>query len=545
MSEQYSNTSEQKLNSHQIITAWNEKLSTIDAASDPEWWRNNEELSNVKFAAREALLHDETDDEALAMYAATMFDEAQLRDKTDPNFDIDVLPTLGHMVGEERVIGALKAEATNGVLHQLLLSGLEREATKHRPYYAPSLKLAQQALGLDSMTELLGGNGDFGDAVKQYAQTEPGVRSIRFEDNPYQEGLSWSEQQQTNQEWMADALMLQHDLEKDEALNYAFAWARESDDEKVSHLFEIADTFGAERLRKITKETGIVGIDKYSIPQLERMEQFATNPWELKKTLDDKDVTVVLTNRVGDHNGVMRGIAGDVDDRHERTLFFEVSNFDDIAERMLSLKKADIKPSTAILAAHSAEGRFIVSDYREPGQKRGDVATVMGRRMVDQVVDSGELEDGVTAYAIDGMRGVARLINDCMKPSRGLTDSPQDKSREKIIFQSCHLAAEVDAKDVDDTGNEVVTGKTSVVRSLAQLLASQKINSPIDIYGASSGMQMNPTENGVKFTGQPTGGMGMDRSEMWATKVSVELPEGDEDVWRVDQSEVKDVALRS
>src|SRR3989344_6214614 len=256
-------------------------------------------------------------------------------------------------------------------------------------------------------------------------------------------------------------------------------------------------------MRKISKTTGIHGLEGYSIEQLERMEQMVEHPLEMTERLKAHDVTVVLTNRFGDHNGVMRNVAADFDD-NGRTLFFEISSLDDIYRYMSKLHAAGIKPSNMILAAHSAPGQFMVGDDRDPGAKRIDIAAVAGRRLVKIANGNNELEPGQVGFSMHGMRGMARLVEMYMQPSRAIDDDESDAGRKKIIFQACHAGAEVKMADKDDSGEKIQLGMESVISQLGKDLIESGLKTSIDIYGAPDGIQIHRTARGVQYTGMPT-----------------------------------------
>jgi len=208
----------------------------------------------------------------------------------------------------------------------------------------------------------------------------------------------------------------------------------------------------------------------------------------------------------------------------------------DIYRYMLKLQELGIKPSTLVLAAHSAPGQFMVSDERDPSMKRRDIATVAGRALVRLVNGNGALEPGDFAYSMHGMKGMARLVEDLMQPSRSIDDAEEDEGRKKILFQACHAAGEIESIDVDESGAKFVAGMDSVVSRLGGDLASSGVRSNVDIYGASSGIQLHKSERGVRYTGQPVA-FGGERQEQHAIRIRVKGGS-------VTRQEVDEIAMR-
>jgi len=245
------------------------------------------------------------------------------------------------------------------------------------------------------------------------------------------------------------------------------------------------------------------------------------NPQETAEQLAQHDINVVMVNRVGDHNGVMNDTAADFEDGNSRTLFFEINRLGDIYRRMNILHKIGIRPSTLILAAHSAPGQFIVSDIRDADLKHSDIATTAGRNLVRVVTESSAIEPGETGYALHGMRGMARLVEDYMQSSRAIDDAPEDIDRKKILFQACYAASEVESQDIDDTGVKFVMGMDSVVSGLGKDLAANGAQSKVDIYGAPGGIQLHKSERGVRYSGQPAS-FGEGRQPLHAVRIRLE-----------------------
>lgn len=452
-------------------------------------------------------------------------------------------------LGEEVVAQAFTNEPMDGILHQAMLEELTVLADSQRgAVMNGQLALLQRVYGTKTITELLGVRGDdYADNIRDLMHRPNSIRWMRFNENKYDSDAEWSESLLSAQDWMARAITASSGMLQSEAMNYAFSASRKNDpdNESTLQILRAFDHFGTERIRNITRFTGIHGLEAYTIEQLERMEALANNPAEVSEKLAGHDVTVVLVNRFGDHNGVMEGTAANFDDG-DRTLFFEINSLADIYRRMASLRKTGIKPATLVLSAHSGPGQFIVSDLRERNLKRADIASIAGKKLVEMVNagqgDFDPLKPGETGFAMHDMAGMARLVETYMQPSRGIDDPDTDTGRKKVIFQACDAGTETQQADVNNNGEKVQIGVESVISQLGKDLVSSGIKSDVDIYGAPAEIQMHRTEQGVRYSGQPLsleeGSSGrIVRSKLHARRIRIK--EG-----ALDQSDVAEIALR-
>jgi hypothetical protein len=400
---------------------------------------------------------------------------------------------------------ALKAEPLEGPIHTGMLDDLTQAVEQTTGALGPELNVLKEAYGLETATDLLGiGGDDYSDKLRELLLQGQTIRWVRHLDEERGADFKWPETQKAMHTWMSKAVEAATGIPVAEASDYVFTASRRGKDEDIISIIKKFDHFGVDRIREIAKATGIHGLEAYSVEQLERMEEFAHDPARVAERLTSHDVIAVMVNRVGDHNGVMSNVASDFDDDKKRVLFFEINRMDDIYRRMVTLRKAGIKPSTLVLAAHSAPGQFMVSDVREKAAQKRDIATVAGRKLVAMVNSNGELDPGDFGYSMHGMKGMARLVDNYMQPSRAIEDNDADKGREKIIFQACHGASEVKSSDIDESGEKVQTGMQSVVSQLGSDLIKSGVETSIDIYGAPGGIQLQRNGRGVHYTGQPT-----------------------------------------
>jgi len=358
---------------------------------------------------------------------------------------------------------------------------------------------------------------------------------MRFTDQAYNFDSTEEEDIASNQRWMAQALVAATGIAEDEAMAYTFAASRIGGEPDIIGVLDRFDHFGTERLQDLAAFTGINAFEDYNLDQLKLMEDLLRRPGETAKYLADHDVTVVMVNRVGDGSSALTNTAEIFDDGKGRTLFFEINSMSDIYRHMLKLRDLEVKPSTLVLAAHSAPGQFIVSDIREPSEPRRNIATVLGRNLVQSVNDGDELEEGDFGYSMHGMKGFARIIEDFMQPSRAIDDAEEDEGRKKILFQACEAATEVNSRDIDDEGNTIVLGMASVASQLGADLLESGIQSSVDIYGAPTSIQLHKSEQGVRYSSNPTTLEG-ERQPQHAVRIRVEHGQ-------LDKHEVDEVAM--
>ncbi|MDQ2973406.1 MAG: hypothetical protein M3Q79_02905 [bacterium] len=517
----------------------------------PEWyldWMNglNDETTtsqNMVFQSTFKRQLEATEDQQDQIRAADIFVELYLRDKKlnteiygENRHQVPTIDALISILGEDMVAALAAGDDPNNI-RELCLT----EAATENVCVTPQLKVLTAAYNVDSPTELYGVTI----ATAQEERLQQLLRSgnvqkwIRFLDEDRTEG--YKENQHAALEWMSKAVALAAGIGQDVARNYCFSGSRKyNEQDNLQKILEKFDYFGVSRLNNLSDMFGIYGLESYTIAQLEAMERIIRDPESESHRLAEHDVQVLMSNRFGDHNGVMSGNADMIDDGDQRTIFFELTTMGDIYRNFLKLKRIGIHPSTLVLAAHSLEGKFVVSDDRDPQLSKLTIATVTGRALVAQAhaQAGGKLSiEGAEAqaYALHGMTGAARIMNDMMRPSKGREDP--DVGRKKIIFQACHLGTEVPVHDLDENGDKAEVDKQSVVSQLAADLATHDVDG-VDIFGAVGGMQMKAGEKGVGFTGAPTVSDGVfERVAMPSVKASV-------DYGKVELSQVDKIALR-
>jgi hypothetical protein len=495
------------------IAFWEQRVNRLEAEAPsiagsnqyPEWFfQDNERLREIV----PQLKAEGADLSNAAKYYELLAKEAELRSVITgyPQYN-HPMQQLAYNLGEDFMGKALKAEPLDGTLHRALIDDLSQATEQTSGALAPELNVLKEAYGMQTVTELLGIGGDeFSDKLRGLLLRSRSIHWIRFMDEERGDGFKLHERQEASRVWMSKAVEAASGMPAAEASDYVFSASRRAEDADIISIIEKFDHFGIVRIRALTKATGLRGLEAYSTEQLERMEEFINDSAKVAERLADHDVIAVMVNRVGDRNGVgvLHNVAANFDDENMRVLFFEINSLDDIYKRMITLHKAGIKPATLVLAAHSAPGQFMVSDFREKTARRRDIATVAGRNLVAMMNSNGKLDPGDFSYSMHGMKGMARLVETYMQPSRAIDDTDDDKGREKIIFQACHSSSEVKSDDADDSGKQVQTGLQSVISQLGSDLIELGVKSKVDIYGASGGIQLQKNGRGVHYTGQPT-----------------------------------------
>jgi hypothetical protein len=408
----------------------------------------------------------------------------------------------------------------------MLLTELETEDV-----VTSELKLLTKVYGLDRPTDLFG-------VVLQGDQENSRLKNILRKPNTLKwmhhlevnksEGFddkSYKEKQQLDYYWMSEVISLTGEVEPRLAQDYCFSAYKGDISETLPKILEAFDTFGAERLKGISDFFGIYGLEAYSIDQLSAMEKILIDPQGESARLANHDVQVVMVNRTGDHNGVMRSSSEKMDDGNNRTVFFEINTLGEIYRYANKLKQLGIKPSTLVIAAHSNKGRLTIADDRNPDNKKYTQATVVGKKLVELLHQDagGRIKDGgdeMRFHSINGLNGAARIVDELMTPSRGI-DNPEI-GRKQVIFEGCYLGSETAVTDIEDSGQLYISEVDSFVGQFASDLAKQGVEG-VDIYGAADGLQTEKTAKGIKFTGMPTFNDGESgRSALRAEKMVVD-----------------------
>lgn len=502
----------------------------------PDWW-SSDNLVNI-IEVQNYLRSEGSSPDEVAAYYKNRKARDEIRSQISGYESLNLMESLSGEwgLGPDAVANGLRSETEDG---QQMRADMISLLSDSKACLNTALDTMVAYYGVSKRTELLGikGSDEFDTDVNQLLLTENAIKWIRFQDAHWDTGMDYKDYVQIGKEWMALATSLYAGIPESEAKEYTFTAGIKGDEESFLGVIEKFKHFGAERIRKISEFTNIHGLEGYSVGQLERMERLIDSPEAAAAELEGHDVNLVLINRSGDHNGVLKKTAADIEDGEtsERNLFFEIDRLSDIYKTFVKLKKAGIKPSTLLMAAHSAPGQFMVSDDRDPAVKRRDIAVIASSAVITLANEQGLVADGDTGFSIQDTKGFRRLVDQFMQPSRGIDDNKQHLGRKKIIFQSCHMGSKIDAADVID-GEKQSVGKESVVSKLAKSLVGNGLATLVDIYGAPGGIQMHATEEGLGYSGEVTD-FNAGRSALKAVRVRA-TPES------IVQGRVKEVKLR-
>ncbi len=499
----------------------------------PEWTENMMFISQLNQRIKDENVEDP---EQIGRLFQIIEKEADIRSHISGQKRYGVgINNLIFNLGEDIVGSALSKEEEGGLLHEAVINELQRSIEENDGLVS-LLETLKVANGLSSVTELLGVSGSaYTDSIRTLLQCERGINNIRFIDNKLDSELSSAETLEKNKKWISDMLSTVAGIDKVAAENYAFSVSVRSENISILKVIKAFEHFGADRIQTISEATGIYGLESYTIEQLERMERFATSPETVANELKDHDVNVVFTNRVGDHNGVLIETADTFDDG-DRTLFFEINKMDDIYRRFSKIKGAGIKPSTLVISAHGGRdgGMIYIADGRDIENKRYDVASVGARRFISAYNESSEaVDENIKAFSMHGMRGMAKLVDEYMQPSKGIEDP--DTGRRKIILSSCYSGVDAKVNDKNELDETVQTGTESIISQLGKDLVDSGFDGELDIYGAPDGIQMKRRGASVVYTGSEIE-YGTGRSKLHAEVVRLEKG-------KLTQSQVDEIKL--
>ncbi len=455
-------------------------------------------------------------------------------------------------LSDESLREAFFAEDEEGSLHRAVYDVLTDQSTSFGSIGA-AVDFLQAMYGTEHPTDLLQPHVDDnantlamrhqlvnGNVLKYMYYAEVSSKWDRHDPPRYRE------QQAINREWMREIVLRATDIDDPEiADDYVFAASRNTGFDwefSAADIIDKINSIGIQELATIRDFSRNCALNDYSPDQLERMARLAQGDPEEIAYLQEHDVIVILSNKMGDHNNILHTLPEQIDDAHKRTIIFEIQSLTDVYRSLQKLHALNILPSTIVPAAHSAPGQFIVS--RKPdfeGQEHPiDIATIHTRTFVDKINKTLGSEKGFEGFAIDDMRGFARMVDEWMQPSRGIDDPDEDVGIKKVVFTSCNMGVEGTVTDLDDTGQELKLHKASVVSGLAESLKESGSSSRVKIYGAPDGIQLKPTSRGFHFSVSRQEISDLDDMQELLAAIEVELNNG-----IVTRSTVSEVELRN
>jgi hypothetical protein len=129
-------------------------------------------------------------------------------------------------------------------------------------------------------------------------------------------------------------------------------------EETMLQFTQNVQRLGPQNTQRLYRTCGIVNFDRYTWPQLERMVALLDRDPDLLERLRSGDVTLVISDALGDYNGALNGYIDAIEDNTGMTLFFEAGDDprDVLRPLMMLAYGLGIKPSTLVLASHGIEG---------------------------------------------------------------------------------------------------------------------------------------------------------------------------------------------
>lgn len=260
----------------------------------------------------------------------------------------------------------------------------------------------------------------------------------------------------------------------------------------LARTLERVDSLGADTLTRIYDGCGIINFDNYSPEQLDRMARFLDGDPELHGYLYSGDLTVVLTDANGDHNGAFGSTASTFDPANSegRVLFFEVQKPTDIYRHMIKVNKSGLKPSTLVLGAHGAPGTMTFGSSAHGNEFKITNYDPEAIKLDREQNGSSDM----WMHPLGASDGLKRLVDEYMQDIHDPDAPDEAKGRRRIILKSCSQAAQ---HEVERRINGV---PQTVVESTAETITKQAGNSNLDVYAVSAETNMSRTPTGVKYS---------------------------------------------
>lgn len=233
------------------------------------------------------------------------------------------------------------------------------------------------------------------------------------------------------------------------------------DTEKVTKalmkLQEIVSQLGVDNIVKLQRGTGIVNFDNYEPHQLERMLRLMSGDGQLIEKLQNSDLTAVLIDGRGDHNGALATVPAVFEQPSENTVFFEVHQQSDLYRYPVILRRLGLAESTLVLAAHGFE----------TGMTFGDESNYFA------VGNSSGEDDASTDLNIGKASGISHIVKKYMK---------KDKyGRKRVILYSC---------SVGGTRSKLTIGEGNLQRNdkkvaISEAFVKQADDPDLDVYAGT------------------------------------------------------------
>ncbi len=414
---------------------------------------------------------------------------------------------------------AFNAEPADGTIHEFVLKNIWNLNEK-KDNLGPSMTFLQKAYGLDRTINLLTVSDDpYKTEVRDLLLTQNGMSSLFIKEQRSEqlvgEEKSGKPAKEIARGLMRDIVLAATSIDDPElADSYVYAASRYGSSKLwpvlTLDIIHKIEALGPDKLATLREFAGIHALDSYSMDQLERMIRVAdADPTELTH-LGMHDVTALITNKMGDHNGILSRNPAMIDDDRKRTIFFEIQSVADMYRLSQKLESRGIQPSTLVFGAHGSNGEFSIMTKPpiESTKERAEVFTIHTPSAMKQWPPTEVISSDSQGHALSKVqRGFARLIEDYMAPSKGIDDDTQNIGGKKIVFIMCKAAKETNqvARNPTTETNETI-GITSTIGQFGENLAKIGTSTKVEIYGADVSIQMEPTPRGLYYTAnEPTG----------------------------------------
>lgn len=126
----------------------------------------------------------------------------------------------------------------------------------------------------------------------------------------------------------------------------------------MNRLLRTVDTYGPERFMEIANKFDLGAIDVLSVRDIEVLDALERGDESIIATMRQQDVTLVMFDAYGDHNGAMQNIADQLNirDRNHERILMPWRRLPDFHETLAMLRRYGIKPCTIAIANHGEPG---------------------------------------------------------------------------------------------------------------------------------------------------------------------------------------------
>lgn len=493
--------------------------ATVDVVANPGMYSDDrypEGLYNdVDSEARQLLASGQYQPALAKRYIELHEQNRALRDsfKESQTDDTEALNHLRGKIPAAILHEVYRIETPHQALHNLVWRGMGRAYQHHGGDFRPQISFLQGAYGLERPIDLLQPTEDkYANAVRRQLLSKNGAQRLyELEITAHHDiQVTTPEGQKTvTRQWMQEVVLRATDIaDPEQADSYIFA-ASQTNPSKgggkllVGDIVQKVDSLGLEKLAAIRNYSGNYALSDYSPEQLERMARLASGDPELIAYLQQHDVTVVFTNKMGDHNNILSNVPEMTEDEAQRTLYVEIQSLDDIYRFATNIHASGILPSTYIFAIHGAKGQLPVMEKPPLGTTKSfaHILAVHSPAFVQEVTATDGRKEAFSGHAMEDMKGFARLTETYMQPSRAIDDPVEALGSKRQAFIACNSAADVQRRDLNTTGDWIKTDEwDSIVSRLAKDLAKSDVSGRIEIFGAGTDIQMRASARGIGYT---------------------------------------------